>query len=322
MRACGSDPGGAVWHLLHERQTGRPKGGYFATRASSCSDEQAYTSRPPGHHLPVHVAAIPHWRHQHRARCCPGCRDDGAADAARSVWRLMREQRPSLLARPRDAWAALTSAQSGSTACGGVGSQVRRARAGGRPAMVGARARALSASAVHSCCRRTHALRLLERLLPIAGRALPPTSPRPRDGPRRPSAGLCRARVAILDDALRPVQVDSIGQIATAGPHVMFGYWRQPAHHAGYGGRLAAHGTLASYSDGELHFAGRIKDVIKSGNVPAATVEHALLAHPLLAEAAVFGLPDKTYGERVVAAVVARPHAPRRWPSSLGRAAT
>ena len=43
-------------------------------------------------------------------------------------------------------------------------------------------------------------------------------------------------------------------------------------------------------------------------NVPAALVERALLASPRVAQAAVFGLPDVSLGERVVAAVVA--HAP------------
>ena len=62
-------------------------------------------------------------------------------------------------------------------------------------------------------------------------------------------------------------------------------------------------------ADGSLHFAGRIKDLVKSGgeNVPAGLVEQALLADGRIAQAAVFGLPDVGLGERVTAAVV--PHA-------------
>ena len=134
-------------------------------------------------------------------------------------------------------------------------------------------------------------------------------------------------RVAILDAELRELPPGRTGQIATSGPHVMLGYWRQPSltrdtlvrsvdilGPASRPGRPAAWlltGDLGILGpDGALHFAGRIKDLIKSGgeNVPAALVERALLASPLVAQAAVFGLPDVSLGERVVAAVVA--HAP------------
>jgi len=130
------------------------------------------------------------------------------------------------------------------------------------------------------------------------------------------------ARVAILDEQLRPLPHGRVGQIATAGPHVMLGYWRQPTLTSETITTVAAApqwqaappwlltGDLGVLTpDGTLHFAGRLKDVIKSGgeNVPAGLVERALLAHPLVAEAAVFGLPDATYGERVVAAIVTVP---------------
>ena len=46
--------------------------------------------------------------------------------------------------------------------------------------------------------------------------------------------------------------------------------------------------------------------MIKSGgeNVFAAEVEAALVRHPSIAAAAVFGIPDPRWGERVAAAVV------------------
>ena len=134
-------------------------------------------------------------------------------------------------------------------------------------------------------------------------------------------------RVAILDAELRELPPGRTGQIATSGPHVMLGYWRQPlltrdtlvrsvdilgpASRPGHPAAWLLTGDLGILGpDGALHFAGRIKDLIKSGgeNVPAALVERALLASPLVAQAAVFGLPDVSLGERVVAAVVA--HAP------------
>jgi acyl-CoA synthetase (AMP-forming)/AMP-acid ligase II len=57
--------------------------------------------------------------------------------------------------------------------------------------------------------------------------------------------------------------------------------------------------------DHELHFAGRVKDMIKTGgvNVFANEVETVLIEHPGIRNAAVVGLPDEYWGE-IVAAVV------------------
>jgi acyl-CoA synthetase (AMP-forming)/AMP-acid ligase II len=61
--------------------------------------------------------------------------------------------------------------------------------------------------------------------------------------------------------------------------------------------------------DGRLTIVDRVKDMIISGgeNVYCAEVERILVEHPAVLEAAVVGMPDDTWGERVVAAVVARP---------------
>jgi O-succinylbenzoic acid--CoA ligase len=58
--------------------------------------------------------------------------------------------------------------------------------------------------------------------------------------------------------------------------------------------------------DGRLHVEGRLSDLIISGgeNIWPAPVEAALLTHPLVAEAAVAGVPDPEWDQRVVAWVV------------------
>jgi O-succinylbenzoic acid--CoA ligase len=56
---------------------------------------------------------------------------------------------------------------------------------------------------------------------------------------------------------------------------------------------------------------GRLDDVVITGgvNVAPAAVEAALREHPGVADAVVFGRPDATWGQRVVAAVVPAPGA-------------
>jgi fatty-acyl-CoA synthase len=59
-------------------------------------------------------------------------------------------------------------------------------------------------------------------------------------------------------------------------------------------------------ADGFLYVHGRLDDVIVRGgeNLSPGEIESALLTHPAVAEAAVVGVPDQEWGERVVAAVV------------------
>ncbi|GAA1864531.1 long-chain fatty acid--CoA ligase [Pseudonocardia ailaonensis] len=109
----------------------------------------------------------------------------------------------------------------------------------------------------------------------------------------------------------RSVGVDEVGEVLTRGPHTMQRYWRRPEAtaetkepdgwlHTGDIGRWDA--------EGYLHLLDRRHDVIISGgfNVYPREVEDALLAHPAVVEAAVVGLPDEKWGERVTAAVVLR----------------
>jgi fatty-acyl-CoA synthase len=62
---------------------------------------------------------------------------------------------------------------------------------------------------------------------------------------------------------------------------------------------------------GRLFIDGRADDMVISGgeNVFPGEVEEALAAHPAVAEAAVVGVPDEEFGQRLRAFVVARPGA-------------
>ncbi|MDP2711349.1 MAG: AMP-binding protein [Solirubrobacteraceae bacterium] len=79
-------------------------------------------------------------------------------------------------------------------------------------------------------------------------------------------------------------------------------------------GSLSADGWLHTGDEGALDadrtltVTGRAGDTIISGgeNVAPVEVEAVLESHPAVAEAAVYGLPDPAWGERVVAAIVLR----------------
>ena len=68
-------------------------------------------------------------------------------------------------------------------------------------------------------------------------------------------------------------------------------------------------GDTASFKDGVYRILGRTSvDIIKSGGykISALDVERHLLAHNNIAECAVVGAPDVTWGQRVAAIVVLR----------------
>lgn len=99
------------------------------------------------------------------------------------------------------------------------------------------------------------------------------------------------------------------GEVLIRGANVMQGYWRRPeltaeAIERGWF-RTGDLGLLGP--DGSLAIVGRLKSVIRSGgkSVDPREVEGVLTRFPGVAEAAVVGISDAEWGERVAAAVVA-----------------
>ncbi len=116
--------------------------------------------------------------------------------------------------------------------------------------------------------------------------------------------------VTLVDDHDNPVPVGRVGEITLKGPMVFKGYWnldednaytfRQGCHHTGDLGRFD--------ENGYLWYAGRKaeKELIKPGgeNVYPAEVEKAILNHPDVEKAVVFGVPDPKWKEGIKAVCV------------------
>jgi len=132
---------------------------------------------------------------------------------------------------------------------------------------------------------------------------------------RRQSAGRVSPlyELRVVDDTgeVMPSDGESVGEIEVRGPVVASGYFRPEEPTAGklHGGWLCT-GDLGSLdADGWLQITDRKKDAIKSGGewISSLDLEAAIMAHPLVREAAVVGVPDERWGERPCAYLVADP---------------
>ena len=114
--------------------------------------------------------------------------------------------------------------------------------------------------------------------------------------------------VSIVDEEGEPVPSGEVGEIVARGPRMMKGYWRQEDATGDTirGGWLCTGDLGHQDEDGYIYLAGRARDVIKRGGemVSPEEVERVLMSHPGVQDAAVIGVPDVDWGERVRAVVV------------------
>jgi fatty-acyl-CoA synthase len=142
------------------------------------------------------------------------------------------------------------------------------------------------------------------------------TALRPEEHDARPgSVGrpVLDVQTRVVDAAMRDVAPREQGEIVHRSPHLMSGYWNNPAATAeAFAGGWFHSGDVGYFDeDGFLYVVDRIKDVINTGGVLVASrdVEEALFTHPAVSEVAVIALPDPKWIEAIAAVVVLRPGA-------------
>ena len=114
--------------------------------------------------------------------------------------------------------------------------------------------------------------------------------------------------VQIRDDDRNVLAEGEVGEICLHGAVVFTGYWDDPEataqvldderwYHSGDYGRI---------EDGVLWLESRMRDLIIRGgeNIYPMEIEHRLIEHPDIADAAVIGVEHRTLGQEVMAVVV------------------
>lgn len=112
----------------------------------------------------------------------------------------------------------------------------------------------------------------------------------------------------IVDDSGAPLPAGSHGEIIGRSPNAVTAYYGNAEKTAETFRNGWVHTGDIGFIDAEgfLTISGRKKEMIVSGgqNIHSAEVEEILLAHPQVADAAVFALPDPMWGEKVAALIV------------------
>lgn len=118
----------------------------------------------------------------------------------------------------------------------------------------------------------------------------------------------CEVQVRDLDG--EPAPEGEEGEIYLRGPCIMLGYYDNPeaTAHSIVNGRWLRTGDLGLIRDGLLYISARRTDLIIRGaeNIYPVEIEHRLMEHPSVADAAVFGVDDRVLGQEVHAVVQRR----------------
>jgi len=119
------------------------------------------------------------------------------------------------------------------------------------------------------------------------------------------------AEIRIVGEDGEELPRGAVGELIVKSPSNMVGYWNldEATRASLIDGWMHTGDAAYMDEDGYVYIQDRMKDMIISGgeNIYPAQIESAIYGHPAVAEVAVIGVPDATWGEAVKACVVARP---------------
>ena len=117
--------------------------------------------------------------------------------------------------------------------------------------------------------------------------------------------------IKLVDEQGNEVAIGEPGEVVVRGPNIAKGYLKRPEADAeAFRDGWFYSGDIARIDErGYLYLLDRKKDMIISGGelVFSLEVESVLYQHPKVQECAVVGVPDETYGEALLAAIVLAP---------------
>ena len=119
----------------------------------------------------------------------------------------------------------------------------------------------------------------------------------------------CEARV--VDEQGGEVADGTPGEIVIRGPQITPGYYKnEKATAAAFfpDGWFRSGDVGVRDADGFFYITGRIKELIIKGgeNIAPREIDEVLLRHPAVLDAAAVGIPDKHYGQEIMACIIRR----------------
>ncbi|MCC7083311.1 MAG: acyl--CoA ligase [Burkholderiales bacterium] len=137
------------------------------------------------------------------------------------------------------------------------------------------------------------------------------TNLRPRlqlEKPRCVGPPFALNEIHLLDEAGKEVSEGEVGELYSRSPYLFNGYFERPEETAAImrDGWVSAGDLARRDADGHYYIVDRRKDMVISGgiNIYPREIEEVLQAHPAVREAAVIGVPDAHWGERLLAYIV------------------
>ncbi len=123
------------------------------------------------------------------------------------------------------------------------------------------------------------------------------------DHPASSGQAACVLDLRVVNEAGEDLGQGPRGELQVRGASIMRGYWNRPdANAETFDGEWLRTGDVAYIDeDGFVYIVDRIKDLVIRGgeNIGCGAVEAALLEHPAVLEASVYGVPDERLGEEI-----------------------